>query len=82
MAVTSQAAVLLPTIRSPHDLRTLSQGRTVIMISHRFSTVRNADRILVLDEGRLVEDGDHDTLMARGGLYAELFTVQAAPYAE
>ncbi len=65
-----------------HDLRTLAQGRTVIMISHRFSTVRNADRILVLDEGRLVEDGDHDTLMARGGLYAELFTVQAAPYAE
>jgi ATP-binding cassette, subfamily B, bacterial len=62
------------------DLKVLAQGRTVIMISHRFSTVRNADRILVLDEGHLVEDGDHESLMAHGGLYAKLFALQAAPY--
>ena len=62
------------------DLKVLAQGRTVIMISHRFSTVRNADRILVIEDGHLVEDGDHASLMARAGLYAKLFTVQAAPY--
>ena len=62
------------------DLKVLAQGRTVIMISHRFSTVRNADRILVIEEGRLVEDGNHETLIADDGLYAKLFALQAAPY--
>jgi len=58
----------------------LTQGRMAVLISHRFSTVRMADRILVLQDGQLVDDGTHDELVARGGLYAELFSLQAAGY--
>ena len=58
----------------------LTQGRMAVLISHRFSTVRMADRILVLQDGQLVDDGTHDELVARGGLYAELFSLQAAAY--
>jgi ATP-binding cassette, subfamily B, bacterial len=58
----------------------LTRERMAVLISHRFSTVRMADRILVLKEGRLVDDGTHDELVARGGLYAELFSLQAAGY--
>ncbi len=61
-------------------IRSLLAGRTVLLISHRFSSVRSADRIYVLDAGQVVEAGDHDTLMALGGIYAELFTLQAAAY--
>jgi ATP-binding cassette, subfamily B, bacterial len=61
-------------------MRALSAGRTVLLISHRFSSVRSADRILVLQEGRLVEQGDHGSLMATGGVYADLFTLQASAY--
>ena len=49
-------------------------------ISPRFSTVRMADHILVIDEGRLIEEGTHEELMALGGRYAEMFTVQAERY--
>jgi ATP-binding cassette subfamily B protein len=70
--------------RAEHELfasiRTMYAGRTVLFISHRFNTVRIADHIYVLHDGRIVEDGDHDALIARGGLYAELFTLQAAAY--
>ncbi|HYE14935.1 MAG TPA: ATP-binding cassette domain-containing protein, partial [Pyrinomonadaceae bacterium] len=58
----------------------LMRGRAAVIISHRFSTVRMADRILVLDEGRVVEEGSHAELVARGGLYAELFALQAEGY--
>ena len=53
-------------------LAVLMEGRTTFVIAHRLSTVRNADRIIVLDEGRIVEEGRHDALVARGGLYADL----------
>jgi ATP-binding cassette, subfamily B, bacterial len=60
--------------------RTLSAGRMVILISHRFSTVRMADHIVVIERGRIVERGSHAQLLASGGAYAQLFTLQAAGY--
>jgi ABC-type multidrug transport system fused ATPase/permease subunit len=60
----------------------LTAGLTTILISHRFSTVRRADRIVVLEGGAVVEDGTHAELMALGGRYAEMFTLQAARFAE
>jgi ATP-binding cassette subfamily B protein len=58
------------------------ENKTVIIISHRFSTVRNADRIIVLDKGKIVEDGNHKELMALGGKYCEAFRLQAKGYDE
>ncbi|HLM66300.1 MAG TPA: ABC transporter ATP-binding protein [Longimicrobium sp.] len=58
----------------------LTEGKMAILISHRFSTVRMADRILVLEHGRVLEEGTHDSLVAGGGWYAELFALQAAGY--
>jgi ATP-binding cassette subfamily B protein len=58
----------------------LTQGKMALLISHRFSTVRMADRIVVLSGGRLIEEGNHQTLIDAGGLYAEMFEMQAASY--
>jgi ATP-binding cassette subfamily B protein len=60
--------------------RALAHGRIAILISHRFSTVRMADQIAVLDRGRIIEKGSHDALMAAGGHYAQLFALQARGY--
>jgi subfamily B ATP-binding cassette protein MsbA len=54
-------------------LEVLMQGRTTVVIAHRLSTVQRADRLLVLAEGRIIEEGNHESLLARGGLYAELY---------
>jgi ATP-binding cassette subfamily B protein len=58
----------------------LTAGKMAVLISHRFSTVRMADRILVLGNGRIIEQGSHAQLVALGGLYSELFELQAAGY--
>ena len=59
----------------------LTAGLTTVVISHRFATVRRAERIAVLDQGRIAELGSHDELLAAGGSYAEMFTMQAARFA-
>jgi len=70
--------------RAEHDLfariRTLYKGRTVLLISHRYNTVRGADHIYVLASGQIIEHGSHDQLITNGGVYAELFNLQAAAY--
>jgi ATP-binding cassette subfamily B protein len=58
----------------------LTAGKTALFISHRFSTVRMADRIVVLEHGRIAEDGNHEQLSRLGGRYAEMFEMQAASY--
>jgi ATP-binding cassette subfamily B protein len=60
--------------------REMARGRSALIISHRFSTVRLADRVYVLDAGRVIEQGSHDDLVARGGLYAQLYRKQASYY--
>jgi len=70
--------------RAEHDLftriRDLFSGRSVLLISHRFSSVRSADRIYVLHDGQIVEHGTHEQLMQLDGRYADLFTMQASAY--
>jgi ATP-binding cassette subfamily B protein len=91
MAVRSGAQVLVMDEPTAHlDVRAeaeffsrfleLTAGLTTIVISHRFSTVRRADRILVLSGGRVTEDGSHDDLIAAGGQYAQMFRLQARNY--
>jgi ATP-binding cassette subfamily B protein len=58
----------------------LTTGKMALFISHRFSTVRMADRIVVLENGKIAEEGSHDQLASRGGRYAEMFELQAASY--
>jgi ATP-binding cassette subfamily B protein len=61
--------------------RQLTEGKMTFLVSHRFSTVRMADRIVVLEHGRIVEIGSHSELMAQGGLYERMFNLQASSYA-
>ena len=63
------------------ELLTKDASRATLVISHRLGVARLCDRILVLDEGQLVEDGTHEELLARGGLYAEMWNAQASWYA-
>ena len=58
----------------------MTQGKSAVFISHRFSTVRLANRIIVLGDGHVLEQGTHEELIARGGVYAELFNLQAEAY--
>jgi ATP-binding cassette, subfamily B, bacterial len=61
-------------------IRSHAAGRTILLITHRLASVRHADRIYVLDRGRVVEHGQHDQLMANGALYADLYNLQASAY--
>jgi len=61
-------------------LQRLLEGRTGLVIAHRLATIRNADRIIVLQQGRLVEQGDHDTLIELGGLYAQLYQLNYSSF--
>ena len=71
-------------VRLEHELyehfAELSRGQTTLLVSHRFSTVRMAERIVFMEDGRIVEDGSHAQLMDRGGRYAELYEIQASHY--
>jgi len=67
-------------LRVFQQFRELTADKTAVLISHRFSTVRMADRIFVIEEGRITEQGSHAELLARGGTYARLFTLQAESY--
>jgi subfamily B ATP-binding cassette protein HlyB/CyaB len=58
-------------------MKEICQGRSVLIIAHRLSTVRRSDRIITIDHGRLVEDGSHDELIKTGGRYASLYRLQA-----
>ena len=70
--------------QAEHDLyealRELCRNHAVLVISHRFSSVRSADRIYMMDGGRVIEQGSHDELMAEDGMYARLFKLQASAY--
>ena len=60
----------------------MTRGATAVLISHRFSSVRHADNIVVLADGRVIEQGGHDQLLAANGRYADLFRLQAERFAE
>ena len=62
------------------QMRALARGRSVLLVSHRFSSVRSADRIYLLEEGRITEHGDHEALLASGGRYSELYALQSEAY--
>lgn len=63
-----------------HAMMTKADDKTIIFISHRLSTTKNADRIFMMEQGKIIENGTHDELMALGGKYAEMFNLQAEKY--
>jgi ATP-binding cassette subfamily B protein len=63
-------------------LENLMEGKTVVAVAHRLSTLREMDRVLVLDQGKVIEEGSHDELVAKGGIYAELWSHQSGGYVE
>ncbi len=71
---------LIPTNDAFQRFAELTKGKMAVLISHRFSTVRMADRILVLKDGGIIEQGTHEELLRQRGLYAELFNLQAVGY--
>ncbi|MBT3333812.1 MAG: multidrug ABC transporter ATP-binding protein, partial [Rhodospirillaceae bacterium] len=62
------------------SFQALMADKTVIAIAHRLSTIAAMDRLIIMDQGRIVEEGDHETLLARGGLYAELWSRQSGGF--
>ena len=58
----------------------MMQGKTVIAIAHRLSTIAQMDRIVVMDQGKIIEDGPHDVLLAQGGVYAQLWSRQSGGF--
>ena len=62
------------------NLQEVYKNRTLIFVSHRFSTVRNANKIIVVDEGKIIESGTHEELLKKKGKYATMFTTQAKGY--
>ena len=62
------------------SLKRLMKGKTVIAIAHRLSTLREMDRILVMEKGKIIEEGSHDELLKKGGRYAKLFKMQAGGF--
>ena len=65
-----------------HAMMTKATDKTIVFISHRLSTTRNADRIFMMEKGKIIESGTHDELMELNGKYAEMFNLQAEKYLE
>lgn len=63
-----------------NSLERIYKNKTLVLVSHRFSTVRNANKILVIDDGKLIEQGNHKSLLERDGKYAKMFKTQAQGY--
>ena len=71
---------LVKTYGEGEAMQTAAKGKTVFYISHRLSTTRDADRIIMLEEGRIIEEGTHTQLLARNGKYAQMWNAQAGKY--
>ena len=70
------ALILVPEIKIQSAFARMMEGRTSFIVAHRLSTIREADVILVMNDGHIIEQGDHDSLMKQGGFYANLYNSQ------